>query len=239
MLYRCLLFVCFFIESIFKSSFTNMQLTTLRHQILAYKLISKNMPLPPNLQQALLSPTQQSPTSIATPVNDRSATTTTTTTMDMNSNLDNSKSGSYESIQEDSGKELNAYASPYTLIHRSTHTSSNRLRPHHQRLLVPSITPFGMDSYSIITERERRMQARIKYRMNELEKLPSNLVDHGSQNMWSVQQENPHHGSAKLRAVIELKSLRLLSKQKKVNEKKSGWFTISWYLTFFFLTCDI
>ncbi|CAO3590157.1 unnamed protein product [Absidia cylindrospora] len=201
-------------DSTSKASFTTTQLTTLRHQILAFKLISKNMPLPPYLQQALLSPSQQTLNSVATPANDRSVNTT-----NINSNIDGSKSGSDEPTQEDSSKEYNAYASPYTLIHRSTHSSSNRLRPHHQRLLVPSITPFGMDSYSIITERERRIQSRIKYRLGELEKLPSNLIDHGSQNMWSVQQEDPHHGSAKLRAVIELKSLRLLSKQKKLREQ--------------------
>ncbi|KAI9362740.1 hypothetical protein BD770DRAFT_359584, partial [Pilaira anomala] len=38
------------------SAFSQSQLAALKYQILAYKLISKNLVLPPNLQQAVLSP---------------------------------------------------------------------------------------------------------------------------------------------------------------------------------------
>jgi ATP-dependent helicase STH1/SNF2 len=204
------------VEPTIKPSFTKAQLNTLRHQILAFKLISKNMPLPPHLQQAILSPIPQDTSYESTLPHDPS------TTMNIeHSNHSNSNSNSkyipdgtmqQHPQQQETAQNFNAYASPYVLLHRSTHTSSNRLRPHHQRFLVPSITPLGIDSYEIASERDRRVEARIRHRMNELKQALDNR-----DGLWSVQQqENDSHR----RAAIELKSLRLLSKQKQVSRKK-------------------
>lgn len=190
------------------STFTKTQLTTLRHQILAFKLLSKNMPLPSHLQQAILSsskpqdPQGSDTLEYETPMEERTIKKT----------------------------DFTAYASPYTLIPRTAHTASTSS----QRSIVPSITPLGMDTYSIITERERRFQARIRYRMDELERLPGNLTNHADAqpNAWSLQSNNSS-SSSKLRAVIELKSLRLLSKQRKVT--RSFPLNRSCYLIFLYL----
>ncbi|SAL96136.1 hypothetical protein [Absidia glauca] len=185
------------------STFTKTQLTTLRHQILAFKLLSKNMPLPSHLQQAILSSSKPKD-----PPNESQGPDT----------LEDDTPTEERTIKK---ADFTAYASPYTLIPRSTHSASTS----NQQSIVPSITPLGMDTYSIITERERRLQARIRYRMDELERLPGNLANHTDTqpNPFSLQSSHPHHdnnsSSSKLRAVIELKSLRLLSKQRKLREQ--------------------
>ncbi|KAG1503536.1 hypothetical protein G6F54_001614 [Rhizopus delemar] len=158
------------------STFSPAQLAALKYQILAYKLISKNMPLPPNLQQAILSPGSDTPTA-DTP-------TSTPTTKQQT--------------------EYNAYASPYDLLRKPVTTFAHASRQ--QRLLVPSLTPQGTDPYSVLSERERRLLNRIGYRIRELENLPSNLSDMAN-------------NSTKLRAVVELKALRLLNKQRQLREE--------------------
>ncbi|KAL0083815.1 SNF2 family N-terminal domain-containing protein [Phycomyces blakesleeanus] len=88
-------------------------------------------------------------------------------------------------------------------------------------MLIPSILPLGVDSHTLITERERRVQARIHYRIHELEKLPSNLSDDLARQINALEEDiKANRGnSLKLKAVIELKALRLLSKQRKLREE--------------------
>jgi hypothetical protein len=68
-----------------------------------------------------------------------------------------------------------------------------------RRALIPSLMPHGLDPIALARERERRIQARIDRRIMELESLPATLPDH-----------------LKKKAMIELKSLKLLNKQRKV-----------------------
>ncbi|CAO3608853.1 unnamed protein product [Cunninghamella blakesleeana] len=203
-------------DTLSSSSFTKVQLATLRHQIMAFKLISKNLPIPIHLQQAILaSAHQQTIPSSRQNENHTTSPTNNNNNHIANNNNNNNNDGMTNSIEE----AFNAYASPYNLIKRSTQGPGNKLRPHHQRFLVPSITPLGIDTYSLISERERRIQSRIRYRLEELEKLPSNITDNTAHHIWFPENESSKISSVKLRAAIELKSLRLLSKQKKLREE--------------------
>jgi ATP-dependent helicase STH1/SNF2 len=69
------------------------------------------------------------------------------------------------------------------------------------RLVIPSILPVAPDPETLKKERERFLAARVQYRIKELESLPATLTN-----------EN----GLKLKALIELKSLRLLEKQRKL-----------------------
>lgn len=69
------------------------------------------------------------------------------------------------------------------------------------RLVIPSILPVAPDPETLKKERERFLAARVQYRIKELESLPASLTN-----------EN----GLKLKALIELKSLRLLEKQRKL-----------------------
>ncbi|KAI9007483.1 SNF2 family N-terminal domain-containing protein [Phycomyces nitens] len=176
------------------STFSHNQLAALKYQIMAYKLISKNMPLSSNLQQAVLSPTT---INLQKPNADHPSTET-----DDRSNT---------------SKPNEPFASPYDMLKKTTELPTQAS----PRMLIPSITPLGMDSHTLITERERRVQARIQYRIHELEKIPSNLSDDLSRQINALEEDiKANRGkSLKLKAVIELKALRLLSKQRKLREE--------------------
>ncbi|KAI8336435.1 SNF2 family N-terminal domain-containing protein [Choanephora cucurbitarum] len=196
------------------SAFTQAQLATLKYQILAYKLISKNLALPPHIQQAVLSPgaalamdnaannnptpppTQQPPPQ--QPLQPQAPLIQPGMTPVLSSNIQQPPQPQQQEIEEKI--EYNAYASPYDLLKKPITSFAHASRQ--QRLLIPSITPAGVDPCSILSERERRLLGRLQYRMNELEKLPSNLQE-----------------QHKLKAMVELKSLRLLDKQKQLRQE--------------------
>lgn len=75
--------------------------------------------------------------------------------------------------------------------------------------LAPVAKPTGLDPVAILKERENRIQARIVQRIKELEGLPGNLPD-----------------DLRLKAMIELRALRLLNVQKQVYIKRYSNFFI-------------
>ncbi|KAJ1839690.1 ATP-dependent DNA helicase Snf21, partial [Coemansia sp. RSA 2708] len=90
-----------------------------------------------------------------------------------------------------------------------------------QRLLVPSITPSGIDVRAMAQERERRCEARIEYRIQELAALPATVSDEqldvGTAPGQEFMRPGLIHGagsSARLKALIELKALGLRHKQR-------------------------
>ena len=128
----------------------------------------------------------------------------------------------------------NAYTHPFTHL-KAVGGSPEAFATRLQRLLVPSIMPLGLDPHQIINERRRFVEARIHQRIRELEAMPTTIGDgglesiiddEGKENIVKAYQEVSHkainlqyvhppataHG--KLRAVIELKSLRVLDKQR-------------------------
>ncbi|KAI8637639.1 SNF2 family N-terminal domain-containing protein [Parasitella parasitica] len=209
------------------SAFSQQQLAALKYQILAYKLITKNVALPPHIQQAVLSPTStlveppnmgQPPQQMTPPVipslsSPANAITPAAITAPVTANIA-STVPSTTTAAEAAKIEYNAYASPYDLLKKPITSFAHASRQ--QRLLIPSITPTGADPYTIISERERRMLNLIQYRIAELEKLPSNLSDAAQALEQDIRQQN---GSVKLKAIVELKALRLLGKQKQLREE--------------------
>ncbi|KAI8061744.1 SNF2 family N-terminal domain-containing protein [Gongronella butleri] len=162
------------------AAFTQEQLLTLRHQIMAYKLLAKNLPLPPQLYQALF------------PSNGTSGHATGN-----NSNK----------------LPFDAFASPFQILEQSRRSLPSR---HASHVLVPSILPNGMDASMAMVERERRIQTRVTDRIRTLEQMPSNIANRPVTH--SAAPNGTTH-DAKLQAVIELKALRLLSKQKMLREQ--------------------
>ena len=133
----------------------------------------------------------------------------------------------------------NAYRHPFTHLKRSPETDPAQFHTRLQRLLVPTIMPAGLDAHQVFNERERFIDARVQQRIRELENLPATIGDGGFDAPIDVLEEDTKaedkenesgvsdhlktysalihpsgtaHG--KLRALIELKSLRLLDKQR-------------------------
>ncbi|KAJ1680088.1 ATP-dependent DNA helicase Snf21, partial [Spiromyces aspiralis] len=115
--------------------------------------------------------------------------------------------------------------SPYSLLKGKLKDPAKASALH--RYLVPSITPAGLDPYALARERERRRAARIRYRIQELESLPANLsneqldVNYPTENgaVWRPGLIRSPDASAKLKAIIELKALRLVDKQRRLREE--------------------
>ncbi|KAG1457849.1 hypothetical protein G6F56_006523 [Rhizopus delemar] len=155
------------------SMFSPAQLAALKYQILAYKLISKNMPLPANLQQAVLSPNTPPQPQPPTMMTTTATMTPTTPTM----------------AQEEKQTEYTAYASPYDLLRKPISTLTHASRQ--QRLLIPSLTPQGIDPQRILNERDQR----------RLKRRRSSSVGQG------------------IKAQINHKSLLLLEKQRAMRQE--------------------
>ncbi|KAI0271595.1 SNF2 family N-terminal domain-containing protein [Gloeopeniophorella convolvens] len=129
----------------------------------------------------------------------------------------------------------NAYVHPFTHLKRVAGTTPEAYATRLQRLLVPSLMPMGLDPHQIINERQRFVEARIQQRIRELEAMPSTMGDGGlepvdddesKENVVKSEQQGtfkalnleyvhpPSTAHGKLRAMIELKSLRVLDKQR-------------------------
>ncbi|KAJ4485467.1 SNF2-family ATP dependent chromatin remodeling factor snf21 [Lentinula aciculospora] len=221
-------------------SFTPDQINVLRAQIHAFRLLSRGVPLPDGLHQAvqlnstvipelekLLQPPDSSSRIVDSavkvsktpdiiPKTEEQAVVLPINPADMPKGPfleDDVNSGIYP---------YNSYRHPFSQLKRHAEMDPELFSTRLQRLLVPTIMPPGLDTQQIINERDRYIDARIQQRMHELEYLPATIGDERFENDL-VQDSMPDsdlplsfpstsHG--KLSALIELKSLRLIEKQR-------------------------
>ncbi|KAF9985882.1 hypothetical protein BGZ75_002461 [Mortierella antarctica] len=189
------------------SPFSQDQLTDLRYQIIAFKLISANMAVPPHLQEAIFTPKSvEQALSVKEP------------TASVAGNVVD-VARRHVTEQAPTAADYNAFTSPFSFLQKTLSTTAHASRQ--QRLLIPSISPVGIDPYALAQERENRLNARIKYRIEELENLPSNIASEPldpSGGLLDQENKAPLSGP-KMKALIEMKMLRLLPKQKKFREE--------------------
>ena len=135
----------------------------------------------------------------------------------------------------------NAYAHPFTHLKRPenlTPAMASLWATRLQRLLIPSFMPQGLDPHQVIAERNRYIDARMDQRIKELSSLPVTTGDGGlaafpfSNGDFNDNQQNNNdnvldsipspsplmrlapNANGKLRAIIELKALRVREKQR-------------------------
>lgn len=130
----------------------------------------------------------------------------------------------------------NAYKHPFTSLRFVPGSDPQKFTARLQRLLVPTIMPAGLDAHQIINERDRFIEARIQQRVRELESMPSTMGDGNLESVLdSIDGTNKENDAAaaksdssslhalihpsqtahgKLRAMIELKGLKVLDKQR-------------------------
>ncbi|KAL7412713.1 SNF2 family N-terminal domain-containing protein [Mrakia frigida] len=99
----------------------------------------------------------------------------------------------------------NSYAHPLShLLKRTSPSSLLFTTSKRQRLLTPSLLPTGMALYPLLQQQNQFVETRIQSRIDELEN-----VEEGSSS------SNANSG---IQSLIELKSLKLVEKQKKLRE---------------------
>ncbi|VDC02001.1 unnamed protein product [Peniophora sp. CBMAI 1063] len=214
-------------------TFTEEQMKTLRAQIAAFKRLSSGLPLPPALARVVQNPNTPIPDlnkllsaqDPAARVVDAAVKLVKESAAAESDELRIEDAEGVELLAEDEGenalKPYNAYTHPFTHLKRNVGESKQAYFARLQRLLVPSVMPAGLDPQSLLAERSRFIDARIAQRVHELEELPATIQDGGLEPPIPSDDEplslqSTSHG--KLRALIELKSLKVVSKQRALRE---------------------
>ncbi|KIK70339.1 hypothetical protein GYMLUDRAFT_32342 [Collybiopsis luxurians FD-317 M1] len=217
-------------------SFTPDQINVLRAQIHAFKLLSRGVPLPESLQQAvqlnnsaipdlekLLQPSDPSARIVDSAVKVSKSPDIVPKTEEqvvvLPINPADMPKGPFLEDDVNSGiYPYNSYRHPFSHLKRNADADPTLFATRLQRLLVPTLMPPGLDAQQILNERDRYIEARIQQRMRELEAIPSTFGDENLEPDLLEDNDSlvpfPATSHGKLSALIELKSLRLLDKQR-------------------------
>ena len=189
--------------------FSPQQLNTLKHQISAFKCLSKNMGIPSQLQQELFASQQRKKLSRSLDQSTIPAASSADGSSSTNNGLDASTSEK-EMVQKK--HEYTGFVSPYTQLTIPLHHSKHKVRD--LRPTIPSIMPPGVDIEKIRNEREIIIYNRMQARLAELKSLPANLAH------LDVRSDDlTPDDSLKRKALIEMKMLGLYSKQKAMRDR--------------------
>ncbi|KAF9414142.1 hypothetical protein BGZ94_000510, partial [Podila epigama] len=129
------------------SPFSPEQVADLRNQIIAFKLISANMVVPPSLQEAVFAPKSV----------EKALHVTEPTASVAGRVVDVARTHLSEKTTV-SASDFNSFTSPFSFLEKSLDASVHASRQ--QRLLIPSISPVGIDPYALAQERDHRLKAR-------------------------------------------------------------------------------
>ncbi|PLB51855.1 putative RSC complex subunit [Aspergillus steynii IBT 23096] len=182
--------------------FSAEQLATLRNQILAFKMLSKNLSLPPRVQQQLFAAKKQH--TPGPPDNIAAAETVL-------EGVSRDKSEQPASATDDAPQTKDFYESfqsPFESIPNTISFTDHASRVNRAR--VPALMPPGIDLDQVREEREVILYNKINARKAELAELPANV------GVWDSSKGDTATGddSLKLKALIEYKMLNLLPKQR-------------------------
>jgi len=192
-----------------QSAFTSPQLYQLRCQIVAYKLLSRQEPVPKPLMLATMgkrpnnNQQQQPQTSTSTPPvpsNNENAQPSASTTPDVPATDSNGEKPATTSNQvkpaNDQTQQKPAAPTPPQDL------ASLLTLPPKVSKIAPVRKPEGLDPNIILKERENKIDSQIAQRIYELENLNANISD-----------------NLRVKALIELKALRLLGFQKQLRHE--------------------
>ncbi|KAJ2161476.1 ATP-dependent DNA helicase Snf21 [Coemansia sp. RSA 552] len=184
--------------------FSSDDIAQLRRQIHAFRLVSKNMPLPAQLRKELWASglTEAEKRQLDAPPGGQDSASDKASEATNGTQQPKTPAGGVR-LELPALPQSVGFVSPHMLL-REKLAAGGEQGARLQRLLVPSITPSGLDVRAMAQERARRREARIEYRMQELAAAPA--AARGA--------DDDVDGSARLRALVELKALGLRHKQR-------------------------
>jgi len=182
------------------SSFQNPQLLQLRAQIMAYRMLARHQPLPPQIALAVTGK-RADPASAPGPGGAPPGTSSSPTPP--------TATGPAAGPQASPTSTPASSATPATTGASTTTTTAPTSRPAGSgpgglpltkpNRVTPIAKPAGIDPVTILQERENRLAGRIAHRIDELTNLPINMAE-----------------DVKTKAEIELRALRLLNFQRSL-----------------------
>lgn len=181
-------------------------MTTLRHQILAFKFLSKNMAIPLNVQKQLFA----SQSAERPPTNTQSLSAASQVLEDASravQQADPKASGSPKPRSM-----YKSFTDPYGYLDTtiSYHDHSLRIK----RPLIPSIMPSGVNVDRVREERDRIVYNRIIARQMELRDMKADTSAWDTSETETAEANN----ALKRKALIEYKMLCLLPKQRSLRQ---------------------
>ncbi|KAF6820507.1 Chromatin structure-remodeling complex subunit snf21 [Colletotrichum sojae] len=194
--------------------FNPQQLNLLRQQIHAFKLLTKNSGVPLQMQQAIFAQRERRK-AIAAEAAALAASTPAASSRDSAQPGPNGTEAKPDAPVEDQGPTFKTVKSPYgdaTLVRKSIshfdHTQRNN------RKLIPGLFPTGVDFEQLRHERELIIFNRMKDRYAELKATPANIAH------WDTTKDEVEvDDSARIKSIIEMKSLGLYAKQRALRDK--------------------
>ncbi|TIB70030.1 hypothetical protein E3P77_00048 [Wallemia ichthyophaga] len=203
-------------------SLTPVQVNALKAQMATFQYASQNLPVPDHVQREAFEPAQYP---VPPPPEDSLRDRTIGAVSEVNNTIE-----SKDAAQKP--HEYESYISPLVYLEAGPESSSSSTK--NQRIIVPSVMPLGIDPYQLIEERNRFQQRRMYWRIQELEGMSSTTSDEPAsvtgndvldQKAPQEVDEKPQpnsltslNSSDKMKALIELKALKLVEKQRALRQ---------------------
>lgn len=195
------------------SNFRPEQLQLLRTQIQTFKSLGKNMGVPLQMQRVIYDHrSKRHNASVAQAALLANASGAAKDETRINAAVAAAVQG--EAASSPKPRFFKSVKSPYDggLVRKSLGYSEHAQR--RNRLIIPGIFPTGIDFEQLRTDREKIVFNRMSARYSELKALPGTLA-HWDTSKDSVEPDD----TAKRKAIIEMKSLALYSKQRALRDR--------------------
>merc|ERR1719509_252131 len=186
-----------------RNSFQNPQLLQLRAQIMAYRILARHQPLPPQIAMAVSGGQQRPASSESGPTSGSPTPPPTSTTPAAPPNTQAPSSATIPpTTSTTTGSSPAPPAAPAQAAPpkgQPAGTSSSGATQSKPNRVTPIAKPAGIDPVTILNERENRLATRIAHRIDELTNVPVSMAE-----------------DVKTKAEIELRALRLLNFQRSL-----------------------
>ncbi|KAF7724583.1 hypothetical protein EC973_000891 [Apophysomyces ossiformis] len=189
---------------------------TLHYQMLAYNLLSKNF----SGQSSASTPSSSNPVSdvpLIKPADDYRSSEEIKTLAEKLVDAVYRQARDYKALNALKYKDTCTRVTPMDLLSQQrSHAHASR----QQSLLLPTNAPAGLDPHTVLIERERRIENRVKDRILELESIQDEnenpLLDRLSEQYEeTIKTVSPQ----RLQSIIQLKALHLRDKQMRLREE--------------------
>jgi ATP-dependent helicase STH1/SNF2 len=189
--------------------FSSEQLSILKHQIYAFRCLSKNIGIPQATQQQLFA-SQQKKASQAPGQALTAALSTAEDAQPTVNGVDGAEGKKDTAVMKK--HEYTGFKSPHAGLTKTISYSAHKKRE--MRPMIPSTMPSGVDIEKLRNDREIIVFNRIQARLAELKSIPANIAH------WDVRNEDlAPEDTLKRKALIEMKMLGLYQKQRVLRER--------------------